>query len=395
MKRRDFLQLTAAGAALIALPTYAQSKVGSTDTVSGLSLPTERGSVLPTRGVITKSALPINSPTHGMRYQTPFRFGMGGTQIGNIFAPISEAQAQSNLQAAWDSGVRYFDTSPFYGYGLSEHRLGVFLQKQNRDDYIVSTKVGRILKASRGPLPNEGLWTSPLPFDYEYDFSAAGARRSVEDSLQRMGISSIDIVFIHDLSPDNAELPGTWQDHYKVAQKGAMVELEKMRDEGLIRAWGFGINTPNAAVLAAESDGPTPDIVLLACQYSLIDHEETLNRTFPALERKGISVVLGTPLSDGFLGGRSRYHFSPDIPDGAVEKRAQILKIADQFGIDIRTAALQFAAAPKIVSAIVPGSRIAGQVEANAQSMKVSIPAEFWQELRKQGLISENAPIPA
>lgn len=234
-----------------------------------------------------------------------------------------------------------------------------------------------------------------MPFAYEYDFTAAGARRSVEDSLQRLGISSIDIVFIHDLSPDNAELPGSWQDHYEIATEGAMAKLERMREEGLIRAWGFGINTPNAAVLAAESDGPTPDIVLLACQYSILDHEEALNRTFPALERKGISVVVGTPLNDGFLSGRNRYHFSPDIPAGSIEKRARLMAIADQFGIDIRTAALQFAAAPRIVSAIIPGSRVPGQVEANALSMKVGIPAEFWQTLRSEKLIAENAPLPA
>lgn len=395
MNRRDFIQLTAAGMTLAALPSYAQSPGRAVNTSSDFLSFTERGSILPTRGPITKSTLPLNSFNQGMRYQTPYRFGMGGTQIGNIFAPISDEQARNTLQIAWNNGVRYFDTSPFYGYGLSEHRIGSFLQQQNRDDYIVSTKVGRILKASREPLANDSLWTSPLPFSYEYDFTAAGARRSVEDSLQRLGISNIDIVFIHDLSPDNTELPGSWTDHYEIAKKGAMAELERMREEGLIRAWGFGINTPNAAILAAESGGPTPDIVLLACQYSIIDHEEALNRTFPILERKGISVVLGTPLNDGFLGGRSRYHFSPNIPAGAIEKRARIVKIADQFGIDIRTAALQFAAAPRIVSAIVPGSRTPGQVEANALSMKVAIPAQFWQTLRKEGLIASNAPLPA
>ncbi|QEI05828.1 aldo/keto reductase [Pigmentiphaga aceris] len=394
MQRRNFLAAASAAVGALAVSSKALAQAGS----SGSTLPqglTARGSVMPTRGRIVRDSLPRNEPLAGMRYRTPFRFGLGGTQIGNIFEPISEAQAQSVLQAAWDSGVRYFDTSPFYGYGLSEYRLGQFLRTQRPGSYVVSTKVGRVLRASKGSLPNASLWPSPAPFSYTYDFSAAGTRRSVEDSLQRMGIPQIDMVFIHDLSPDNTELDRPWQEHFAVAAQGAMVELTRMREEGLIGGWGFGINTPNAAVLAATSNVPTPDIVLLACQYSLLDHADTLDKTFPALQNKGISVVIGTPLNDGFLGGRSRYHFSDQIPAGAVEKRARLMEVADRFGIDIRTAALQFAAAPPIVSAVIPGARVAAQVRANVESMKVEIPADFWAELRRLGLITAQAPVPA
>jgi len=357
----------------------------------------ERGSILATRGTITSRPLSRNAaPAPGQRYRPAFRFGMGGTQIGNIFAAISDAQAQAVLQAAWDAGVRHFDTSPFYGYGLSEYRLGHFLRGRNPDDYVVSTKVGRVLQARRGALPNAALWVQPAPMAYRYDFTAAGARRSVEDSLQRLGLPKIDIVYIHDLSPDNVELPGQWRDHFAIAAGagGAMGELARMREQGLIGGWGFGINTPDAAVLAAESDVPTPDVVLLACQYSLLDHENALSRTFPVLQRKGISVVVGTPLNDGFLGGRSRYHFSDQIPAGAADRRARLVVLADRHGIDIRTAALQFAAAPAVVSAIIPGARVPGQVKANADSMRVAIPAAFWESLRREALISPQAPIP-
>ena len=243
---------------------------------------------------------------------TPQRFGMGGTQIGNIFAPISDEQAQAVLQAAWDAGVRLYDTSPFYGFGLSEYRLGRFLRSKNPDDYMISTKVGRVLTAAGGPRADHAIWKSPAPFDYRYDYTAAGARRSMEDSLQRLGLPRIDIVFIHDISSDNTELEGGWEAAYRIARMGAMVELEKMRDEGLIKAWGFGVNTPHAVVQALTSDDPTPDVVLLACQYSLLDHADALRNTFPALKNKGTSVVVGTPLNDGFLGGRSRYNFSLD-----------------------------------------------------------------------------------
>ncbi|RMR05271.1 Oxidoreductase, aldo/keto reductase protein [Pseudomonas savastanoi pv. glycinea] len=394
MDRRDFLTYSAAGAVAAAL-LPASSIASSLAAAPAPSPLTERGSVMRTEGRIVRADLPLNSPSHKMRYMTPQRFGMGGTQIGNIFAPISDEQADSVLQAAWNAGVRLYDTSPFYGFGLSEYRLGRFLRGKNPADYVISTKVGRVLTAAGGVRADHAIWKSPAPFNYRYDYTAAGTRRSVEDSLQRLGLPRIDIVFIHDLSPDNTELEGGWEAAYQVARTGAMVELEKMRAEGLIKAWGFGVNTPNAVVQALTRDDPTPDIVLLACQYSLLDHRDALRNTFPALKRKGTSVVVGTPLNDGFLGGRSRYNFSPDIPAGAIEKRARIMAVASQHGIDIHTAALQFAAAHPQVSAIIPGARSPGQIIANVQAMKVGIPAAFWEDLKSQSLIDAEAPVPS
>lgn len=348
-----------------------------------------------TEGRPVRTDLPTNSPSPTLRYMTPQRFGMGGTQIGNIFAPISDEQAGLVLQAAWNAGVRLYDTSPFYGFGLSEYRVGRFLHGKDPNDYVISTKVGRVLTAAGGPRADHAIWKSPAPFNYRYDYTAAGARRSVEDSLQRLGLPRIDIVFIHDISPDNTELEGGWEAAYQIARTGAMVELEKMRDEGLIKAWGFGVNTPNAVVQAMAGDDPTPDIVLLACQYSLLEHGDALRNTFPALSRKGTSVVVGTPLNDGFLGGRSRYNFSLDLPAGAVEKRARIMAVAKRHGIDIHTAALQFAAAHPQVSAIIPGARSPGQIVSNVQAMKVGIPTAFWEELKSRNLIDAQAPVPS
>lgn len=394
MDRRDFLTYSAAGALAAAL--LPASSIASSLAPAPVPSPlTERGSVMRTEGRIVRADLPLNSASHKMRYMTPQRFGMGGTQIGNIFAPISDEQADSVLQAAWNAGVRLYDTSPFYGFGLSEYRLGRFLRGKNPADYVISTKVGRVLTAAGGVRADHAIWKSPAPFNYRYDYTAAGTRRSVEDSLQRLGLPRIDIVFIHDLSPDNTELEGGWEAAYQVARTGAMVELEKMRSEGLIKAWGFGVNTPNAVVQAMTRDDPTPDIVLLACQYSLLDQRDALRNTFPALKRKGTSVVVGTPLNDGFLGGRSRYNFSPDIPAGAIEKRARIMAVAGQHGIDIHTAALQFAAAHPQVSAIIPGARSPGQIISNVQAMKVGIPAAFWEDLKSQSLIDAQAPVPS
>ena len=318
------------------------------------------------------------------------RFGLGGVAIGNAFRPTTDQQAQEAMEGAWEAGVRYFDTSPWYGLGLSERRFGHFLHNQNREDYILSTKVGRLLKASQ-VIP-ETMWQEPSPFDYEYDFSAEGTRRSVEDSLQRLGIESIDIVFIHDLSPDNGDMKDDWTEYFKTAEKGAMPELTRMREEGLIKAWGLGVNTVEPILKTLEA--ADPDIFLSATIYSLIEHEDALNRLFPACEKQGVSIVAGAPLNSGFLAGIDRYNYSTEIPAAFREKREKINRIALAHGVDVRTAALQFAAAPSVVSAVIPGTRFADQAKANVASMDANLPAAFWEALKTEGLIAAHAPTP-
>lgn len=324
------------------------------------------------------------------RFQLSQPFGLGGVAIGNAFRPTTDEQAQEALEGAWAAGVRYFDTSPWYGLGLSERRFGQFLHDNKRGDYVISTKVGRLLKPTK-EVP-ETMWKKPSPFTYEYDYSAAGIRRSIEDSLQRMGIESIDIVFIHDLSPDNGDMKDRWTEYFKVAQRGAMPELTKMREEGLIKAWGLGVNTIEPILRTLEV--ADPDIFLSATQYSLMYHEDALKRLFPACEKSGVSVVAGAPLNAGFLAGIDRYNYGSEIPAGYMEKRERMNRIAQKYGVDLRTAALQFAAAPDVVTAVIPGTRSGEQAKANVESMKVKIPADFWAELKKQKLIAANAPEP-
>lgn len=378
VSRRHFLKIAAAsGAALVAAKTMAAQ------------VSTAPGDVMPTQGKLTSQPLPINAAVAG-KYHLPYRAGFGGVAVGNGFAATTDEISQQALQGAWDAGVRYFDTSPFYGYGLSERRIGHFLHKFPREDYIISTKVGRVFQATNEKLP-PSLWKSPSPFSFKYDYTAEGTRRSIEDSLQRLGISSIDIVFIHDLSPDN--MGERWKEYFEIAAKGAIPELTRLREQGVIKAWGFGVNRPEPALKTIEI--ADPDIFLLATQYSLLDHKNALDNTFPALEKKGVQVVVGAPLLAGFLGGRDRYLYGGTIPEGAKEKRAQVSAIAQEYGIDLRTAALQFAAAPTVVSSIIPGARTAEQAKANAESMKVAIPADFWAALKKKQLIAPNAPTPA
>lgn len=321
-------------------------------------------------------------------FKLPSNYGLGGVAIGNAFRPTTDEQAREAMEAAWDAGVRFFDTSPYYGLGLSERRFGMFLHNKKREDYILATKIGRIMKPTSEK--QDTMWKDPAPFKYDYDYSASGTRRSIEDSLQRMGIESIDIVFIHDLSPDNEELD--WKEHFKKAEKGAMPELVKMRDEGLIKGWGMGVNRIDPILMAMEASDP--DICLTATQYSLIEHEDALNKLFPACEKNNVALVSGAPLNSGFLAGIDRYNYSENIPDRFIEKRNKLRKVSDSHGVDLRTAALQFCAAPSIMAAVIPGTRYGSQAKQNVDSMEVNIPAAYWQELKQEGLIAENAPVP-
>ncbi|WP_050024686.1 aldo/keto reductase [Verrucomicrobium sp. BvORR034] len=335
-------------------------------------------------------ALSQTSSETRAHYRPPHRFGLGGVAIGNGFKPTPDPQAEETLEAAWANGVRYFDTSPWYGLGLSERRFGHFLHTQKREDYLISTKVGRLLKP--GQPSDKLLWKAPSPFVHTYDYSADGVRRSIEDSLQRLGVESIDIVFIHDLSPDNDDLGERWTEYFNIAAKGAMPALTKMREEGLIKAWGLGVNTIEPALATLKV--ADPDIFLSATQYSLMFHEDALNRLFPACDAHGVSIVVGAPLNAGFLAGLDRYDYRGKMPEGFKEKRARISALASKHGTDLRTAALQFTTAPSTVSATIPGARTAQQVTENAASMKVQIPAAFWAELKNEGLIAKNAPTP-
>lgn len=326
----------------------------------------------------------------GKHYRTPVKIGMGGVAIGNGFSVTPDEQADAAMTAAWEAGVRYFDTSPWYGLGLSERRFGHFLDGQKRDEYVLSTKIGRLLVPD--PKFKHGMWKGQLGFNYKYDYTAGGTRRSVEDSLQRMGLSSIDIVFIHDLSPDNGDMKDKWTDYFDIAVKGAMPELTKMRDEGLIKAWGFGVNRPQPILKALEVSDP--DIFLAATQYSLMKHEDALENLFPACDKHGVSLVIGAPLNAGFLAGLDRYDYGGTIPEGFKQKREKMMKIAKNHDTDLRTAALQFTAAPAVVSATIPGARTARQVTENMASMKAKIPPEFWEVMKKEKLISANAPVP-
>jgi D-threo-aldose 1-dehydrogenase len=329
-------------------------------------------------------------------YKPPLRFGIGGVPLGNEFAVVTDKDAYATIEAAWNAGVRYYDMAPWYGLGLAERRYGNFLHNKNRSEYVVSSKVGKLLKASKTAKNKEYFPFSPSPNDVVYDYTASGVRRSIEDSLQRLGIDSLDIAFVHDISSDNKYLPTPWQEQFEIARKGAFSELTRMREEGLIKGWGIGVNTPEPIMRLLEV--ADPDVCLLASQYSLIDHKNALDQVFPAARAKNVSFVVGSSLNAGFISGSPRYNYGKEsykIPPAFLEKRKKLRAVASNHGVDLRTAALQFSAAPDIAAALVVGASSEQQILADYTSMQTKIPAGFWAELKSQNLIEQNAPVPA
>jgi D-threo-aldose 1-dehydrogenase len=320
-------------------------------------------------------------------------FGLGGVPFGNEFAYVTDEVAYATIEAAWDAGVRYYDTSPWYGLGLAERRLGSFLHKQTRSEYVLSSKVGKLLTASRDNHAKDYFPFTTSPNNLRYDYTADGVKRSIEDSLQRLGVDALDVVFVHDLSPDNPWLPGPWEEQFEIARRGAFPALSRMRDQGVIKAWGLGVNSPEP--ILRLMDVADANVCLLARQYSLIDHEYALHQVFPKARERGMSFVVGSSLNAGFISGSARYNYGKEnykIPPEAIEKRARLRAVAERYGVNLRTAALQFSAAPDVAIAIVVGCSNPQQVLADYTSLKTSIPAAFWSDLRSEDLIESDAP---
>jgi D-threo-aldose 1-dehydrogenase len=328
-------------------------------------------------------------------FAAEFRFGLGGVPLGNEFEVVTDEDADATLQASWEAGARYFDVSPWYGLGLAERRFGRFLHRQPRDSYLLSTKVGKLLKASPDNHGKELFPYASSPNNLIFDYTADGVKRSIEDSLQRLGIDRIDVVFVHDLSPDNKLLPRPWTEEFDIALEGAFPALSRMRDEGVIRGWGVGVNSPEPILrVIRESD---PDVCLLARQYSLIEHQNALETLFPVAREHGVGFVVGSSLNAGFLAGSPRYNYGDrrwDIPPEAIARRDRLRSVAEHLGVDLRTAALQFSAAPDVALALIVGAHTAEQALANATAMTATVPPAFWEEAKREGLIAADAPVP-
>jgi len=302
-----------------------------------------------------------------------------------MFGGVGEDQAEATLEAAWECGIRYFDTAPHYGAGLSEQRFGHSLRRRPRDSFVLSTKIGRVLTPDPSVTDGPPPFNNGLPFRARYDYSADGARRSVEDSLQRMGLARIDIVYIHDIAEDAHG--GGWRDLLRDALRGAGHALSRMRDEGLIRAWGLGVNRVEACEAALEMG--EPDIFLIAGRYSLLDRSAA-HTLFPLCLKRGVSVVVGGPFNSGLLAGGTNFDYV-DAPADVVAKRERLRAICERHHVDLRAAALQFCAAPPVVSAVIPGSKDPAKVRQNAGFMAARIPSDLWADLREEGFLTDEA----
>jgi len=326
--------------------------------------------------------------------------GFGGVGLGQRIGTISDAQAEATLNAALDAGIGYFDTSPWYGHTLSEHRTGHVLRTRPRDEYVLSTKVGRLFFQPEKPDNfSTATWRDGLPFDYRFDYTAAGIRRSYEDSLQRLGVNRIDLLFVHDLDArlDQGDANG----HEIGGMAGAIDQLDRgggwqvladMRARGEIKGIGFGINY--TGLIPRFLERFNPDMFLVAMPYTLID-QDALEEEFPLCAARGIKIVIGSVFSSGITatggGSEAVYGYKPP-PPAVLAKVKGIEAVCARHNVPMRAAALQFPLFHPAVASIIPGAMAPEQVTENAALLHHSIPCDFWAELKAEGLMHPDAP---
>ncbi|MEE9103657.1 aldo/keto reductase [Pseudomonas nitroreducens] len=328
----------------------------------------------------------------------PTRLGFGTAPLGNMFRAVPAEEVQATVDAAWNNGVRYFDTAPFYGAGLSETRLGAALANRPRDEYVLSTKVGRIIldeledPSARELGEKSGLFEHGNRNRIVNDYSADATLRSIEDSLKRLGTDRLDIVWIHDIAQDF--YGDEWLTQFEIARTGAFRVLTRLREEGVIKAWGLGVNRVEPIELTLDLDEPRPDGFLLAGRYSLLDHERALQRVMPQAVEQGVGIVVGGPYSSGVTAGGAHFEYQKASP-AVLARLERIRAVARDHGVDVKAAALQFALAHPAVVAAIPGSTRPLHANEDHAALSAVIPAAFWSDLRAQGLISAVAPVPA
>jgi D-threo-aldose 1-dehydrogenase len=322
--------------------------------------------------------------------------GFGAAPLGNMFRSIAEDDATATVEVAWQQGTRYFDTAPFYGAGLSEIRLGGVLSKHKRDDYVLSSKVGRLIldeveTHGRDFGEKSGLFEFGRPNRIVYDYSATGASRSIEDSLKRLGLDRLDFVWVHDIAQDFHG--DEWLAQFEIARKGAFRTLSRLRDEGVIKAWGLGVNRVEPCELTLDLAEAPPDGFLLAGRYTLLDHERALQRLMPAAAARNVGIVVGGPYSSGILAGGNHFEYQKAPPE-IVAKVDRIKAVAERYRVPVKAAALQFSMAHPASAAVIPGASRPERIAEDHAALTTSIPDDFWREIRKQGLVAAEAPLP-
>ena len=319
-------------------------------------------------------------------------FGFGTAPIGNIFREIDEETSDGMFQTSWDAGVRYFDTAPMYGHGLAELRTGQSLRWKNRDDLVLSSKVGRRLVPARRDNIDFAPWSNAAPFNIEFDYSYDGTMRAFEDSLHRLALERMDICFIHDIDvfTRGDEQPEVFQQ----AMDGSWKALSKLRDEGVVKAIGVGVNEWQVCQAALEARDF--DCFLLAGRYTLLE-QDSQDTFLPMCEARGAAVVVGGGFNSGILatGAKdgAKYNYAP-APSDIMDRVAKIEDVCAEHRVPLPAAALQFVVAHPAIPSFIAGTRTVAQLEQNLAWFRHPIPADFWAELKHKGLLREDAPVP-
>ena len=327
--------------------------------------------------------------------KTPLRvteIGLGGAPLGNLFAIVSDADARASLETAWDSGCRFFDTAPLYGYGLSERRFGDALREKPRDQYVLSSKVGRLLRPGMHGRGGGTDFKSPMPFHAEFDYSYDATMRSIEDSLQRLGLDRIDVALIHDVGRDwhGDRQPAM----FRQAMDGAAKALAELKAAGRIGAIGLGVN--EAEVCEEALQEADFDCFLLAGRYTLLE-QAPLDRLFPACRKRNVSIIIGGPFNSGLLARVGQpdatYNYGA-VPPEIAQRAAALHEVCAHHNVPLPAAALQFPLAHPVVASVIPGARNAAEVASHWQWVRLKIPSALWEDLRERNLLHPEAPVP-
>ena len=322
--------------------------------------------------------------------------GLGGAPMGGFRANISDAEAVGLTDTAYELGVRYFDTSPFYGYGRSELRMGAGLREKPRDDYVLSTKIGRIMHALKpGEKPPADFRENGLPgfapvFDYTYD----GVMRSLEHSYFRLGISRIDIALVHDVDFWTIKDRAVLDQRFKTVMDSGFKALDELRRAGVIGAIGVGINESDTSLRFIQAGDF--DCMLLAGRYTLLE-QGGLDAFLPECVKRGVSVILGGPYNSGILTGGvtdNTTHDYVQAPAHLIEKARKIEAVCKRHGVELGAAAMQFPLFHPALCAVIPGALAAREVKQNVERLSVKIPTELWSELKREKLLDPSAPTP-
>lgn len=314
--------------------------------------------------------------------------GLGGATIGGIFEEVSDDQARATVSAAVDAGIRFFDTAPLYGHGRSEHCMGDVLRWLRREEFVLSSKAGRLLRPRSRTGISTDPWKQPFPFEIVWDYSYDGVMRSFEDSLQRLGMDRIDILLLHDIGA-YTHGPEAHPARMRTAMTGGLRALEELKRGGQIAAIGLGVNEWQVCREALEWGDF--DVFLLAGRYTLLE-QEPVETLFPDCRRRGVRIVVGGPFNSGLLVGRDFWNYAPAPPEVIARARA-IAAVCHDHGVPLPAAALHFPLLEPLVVSVIPGPRSPAELAQILAWYDTPVPSALWRDLRAAGLLHPAAAI--